>query len=74
MIIELDGILEARVKYLQNMQICHYKIKWKGLPVDDATWETTVFTTASTLVKTYGRYPYGASSKIEKIPFLFHAL
>jgi hypothetical protein len=35
-----EDILEVREKQLQNRDIKEYFIKWKNLPIQDATWES----------------------------------
>ncbi|XP_059070624.1 uncharacterized protein LOC131860257 [Cryptomeria japonica] len=37
--LELEGIADWREKKLRNKTIREYLIKWKGLPLDDASWE-----------------------------------
>jgi hypothetical protein len=32
-------VLETRERKLRNMSIKEYLIKWKNLPIEDATWE-----------------------------------
>jgi len=34
-----EEILEVREKRLRNRSIKEYLIKWKDLPIEDATWE-----------------------------------
>jgi hypothetical protein len=34
-----DEILEVRAKQLRNMSIKEYLVKWKNLPIEDASWE-----------------------------------
>jgi hypothetical protein len=38
-ILELEKILETRIKKLRNRSIMEYLIKWKNPPVEEATWE-----------------------------------
>jgi hypothetical protein len=35
----LEEILELREKRLQKRSIKEYLIRWKDLPIEDATWE-----------------------------------
>ena len=35
----LEEILEVREKRLKNRSIKEYLIRWKDLPIKDATWE-----------------------------------
>jgi len=35
-----EEVLEVRVKQLRNMDIKEYLVKWKNLPIEDATWES----------------------------------
>ena len=35
----LEEILEVREKRLRNQSIKEYLIRWKDLPIEDATWE-----------------------------------
>jgi hypothetical protein len=35
----LEEVLETRERKLRNMSIKEYLIKWKNLPIEDATWE-----------------------------------
>jgi hypothetical protein len=34
-----EEVLEVREKRLRNKSIKEYLIRWKDLPIDDATWE-----------------------------------
>jgi hypothetical protein len=34
-----EDVLEVREKRLRNMSIKEYLIKWKNLPIEDASWE-----------------------------------
>jgi hypothetical protein len=34
------GITETRVKQLRSRVIKEYLVKWKDLPIEDATWES----------------------------------
>jgi hypothetical protein len=34
-----EEVLEVREKRLQNRSIKEYLIRWKDLPIEDATWE-----------------------------------
>ena len=38
-----EQFFEARIKRLRNRAIMEYLIKWKNLPVEDATWEDDYF-------------------------------
>ena len=40
-ILEPKKIFKRRTKQLQNRVITEYLIKWKNLPVEDSTWEST---------------------------------
>jgi hypothetical protein len=42
-ILEPETILEIRIKKLQNRAITEYLVKWKNLPVEEATWEDDFF-------------------------------
>ena len=39
LILILEEILEVREKRLRNRSIKEYLIRWKDLPIEDATWE-----------------------------------
>jgi len=39
LILELEAILDMREKKLRNKVILEYLVKWKSLPLEDATWE-----------------------------------
>jgi hypothetical protein len=39
LILILEEVLETREQKLRNMSIKEYMIKWKNLPIKDATWE-----------------------------------
>jgi hypothetical protein len=39
LILILKEVLETRERKLRNMSIKEYLIKWKNLPIEDATWE-----------------------------------
>lgn len=39
LILEPETLLETKEKILRNRVIKEYLIKWKGLPVEDATWQ-----------------------------------
>ena len=40
LILELAEILEVREKVLRNRTVREYLVRWRHLPLDDATWET----------------------------------
>jgi hypothetical protein len=40
LILILEEVLEVREKQLRNRDIKEYLIKWKNLPIEDATWES----------------------------------
>jgi hypothetical protein len=42
-ILELETILETRIKQLRNQTITEYLVKWKNLLVEEATWEDKFF-------------------------------
>jgi hypothetical protein len=42
-ILEPKAILETKIKQLRNQAINEYLIKWKNLPVEEATWEDELF-------------------------------
>jgi len=42
-ILKLEIIIEARIKQLRNWEIMEYLVKWKNLPVEEATWEYESF-------------------------------
>ena len=42
-ILELETILERRIKRLQNQTIIEYLVKWNNLPVEEVTWEDEFF-------------------------------
>jgi hypothetical protein len=42
-ILEPETILETRIKQLRNRAITEYLVKWKNLPVEEATWEDDLF-------------------------------
>jgi hypothetical protein len=42
-ILEPETILENKVKKLPNQAITEYLIKWKNLPIEEATWEDDFF-------------------------------
>ena len=42
-ILELEAIMETRIRQLQNRLISKYLIKWKNLPTEDSTWEDDNF-------------------------------
>jgi hypothetical protein len=35
-----EDVLEVREKMLRNRSIKEYLIKWKNLPIEDASWES----------------------------------
>jgi hypothetical protein len=39
LILILEEVLETREHKLRNRSIQEYMIKWKNLPIEDATWE-----------------------------------
>lgn len=39
LILELETVLNVREKRLRNKLIPENLVKWKGLPLEDATWE-----------------------------------
>jgi hypothetical protein len=39
LILILEEVLETRERKLRNRSIKEYLIKWKNLPIEDATWE-----------------------------------
>ena len=39
MVLILEEILEVREKKLRKRSIKEYLVKWKNLPIEDATWE-----------------------------------
>lgn len=39
LIVEPEAVLNMREKRLRNKTILKFLIKWKGLPVEDTTWE-----------------------------------
>ena len=39
LILILEVVLEVREKKLRNWSIKEYLIRWKDLPIEDATWE-----------------------------------
>jgi hypothetical protein len=34
-----EEVLEVREKQLRNREVREYMVKWKNLPIQDATWE-----------------------------------
>jgi hypothetical protein len=40
LVLILEEILEVREKRLRKRSIKEYLIRWKDLPIEDATWET----------------------------------
>ena len=42
-ILELETILETRIKHLQNRAITEYLMKCKNLPVEKVTWKDELF-------------------------------
>jgi hypothetical protein len=40
LILILEEVLDVREKQLRNRDIKEYLIKWKILPIEDATWES----------------------------------
>jgi hypothetical protein len=42
-ILELETILEIRVKKMINLPIIEYLVKWKNLPIEKVTWEDEFF-------------------------------
>jgi hypothetical protein len=39
LVLILEEILEVREKKLRKRSIKEYLVKWKNLPMEDATWE-----------------------------------
>jgi hypothetical protein len=42
-ILELEEILETRIKQLRNREITKYLLKWKNLLMENVTWEDEFF-------------------------------
>jgi hypothetical protein len=42
-ILDLETILETRIKKLRNQAITYYLVKWKNLLVEEVTWEDNLF-------------------------------
>jgi hypothetical protein len=40
LILFLDEVLEVREKRIRKRSIREYLIRWKNLPIEDATWES----------------------------------
>ena len=42
-ILELEVVIETRIRHLRNRSISEYLIKWKNLPAEDSTWKDENF-------------------------------
>jgi hypothetical protein len=47
LILELNSIAEVNVRKLCNSQIIEYNIQWRGLPKEQAIWDSKAFSTTS---------------------------
>lgn len=43
LVLEPEGILSTRDKKLRSRVITEYLIKWKDLPIEEASWESEAF-------------------------------
>ena len=43
LVLILEEVLDTREKRLRNRSIIEHLVKWKGLPLEDATWEGAHF-------------------------------
>jgi hypothetical protein len=72
LILESKGILEEQVQTLLREKIAKYKMKWKGLDEEEATWEVEAFMGSTQICPPWNEasFPKEASIKRKHLFFL----